>query len=308
VSSESGLIDYDEMEKRATMFLPKLLIAGASAYPREWDYQRMRQIADKVGAKLMVDMAHISGLVAGKVANSPFEFADVVTTTTHKSLRGPRSGMIFGRRPLMASIDSAVFPALQGGPHNHQIGALAVALKEADTPEFREYAAQIIQNAKALAKGLMNRGHTIATDGTDNHLMLWDARPMGLTGSKLEKVLERVSITTNKNSLPGDVSAINPGGVRLGTPALTSRGLTAGDFDMVADFLHRASEIAAKAQKVALKRQQSDDSVPETKKNKVLVKDFLPFLQEDDRIRMEVSSLKGEVEKFAEKFYMPGSS
>ncbi|KAL3914781.1 MAG: hypothetical protein SGARI_008339, partial [Bacillariaceae sp.] len=143
VSSDTGLIDYDDMEYRAKMFLPKLLIAGGSAYPREWDYKRMREIADSVGAKLMVDMAHISGLVAGGVVDSPFEYADIVTTTTHKSLRGPRSGMIFAKLDDMDSINSAVFPMLQGGPHNHQIGALAVALKEASQPEFSEYAKQV---------------------------------------------------------------------------------------------------------------------------------------------------------------------
>jgi len=211
----------------------------------------MSEIANSVGAKFMVDMAHVSGLVAGRVADSPFQWADIVTTTTHKSLRGPRSGMIFGRLDYMDNINSAVFPMLQGGPHNNNIGALAVALKEASEPEFAEYAQAVLSNAQALGAGLVKRGHKLATGGTDNHLLLWDLRPLGLTGSKTDMVLEKVSITANKNSLPGDVSAINPGGVRLGTPALTTRGLDEKDFDQVAEFLHRGSEVAIKIQHIA---------------------------------------------------------
>lgn len=302
VSDKNGLIDYDEMEKRATMYMPKLLIAGASAYPREWDYARMRQIADKVGAYLMTDMAHISGLVAGGVAASPFEYSDVVTTTTHKTLRGPRSGMIFARRDLMSMIDSAVFPALQGGPHNHQIAAVAVALKEAASPEFQQYARQIVRNAQTLAKRLINRHHAIATGGTDNHLLLWDVRPLGLTGSKLEKVLEMASITTNKNSLPGDVSAINPGGIRLGTPALTSRGLKETDFEVVAEFLNRGSEIAVQAQQIALDSQLNKGNT------KVPLKDFIGVLDTSESVRTSISLLKGDVETFIKRFHIPGDS
>ena len=309
VSPETGLIDYDDMEKRARMFLPKLLIAGGSAYPREWDYSRMRQIADSVGALLMVDMAHISGLVAGKCADSPFEYADVVTSTTHKTLRGPRSGMIFARTQYMEQINNAVFPMLQGGPHNHQIGALAVALKEANTPEFREYAMAVVANAKALARGLTERGHVLATGGTDNHLMLWDVRPMGLTGSKVEKVLELASITTNKNSIAGDTSAVNPGGVRLGTPALTTRGLDECDFDRVAEFLHRGSQLAVQAQKVAeleLKSKQEAGDEVALKRKKVLLQDFLAVLTNNEDLKQGVLKLRGDVEEFATKFDMPG--
>ena len=310
VDPETGLIDYDDLERRAQMFLPKLLIAGASAYPREWDYARMRQIADRVGALLMVDMAHISGLVAGGVALSPFDYADVVTSTTHKTLRGPRSGMIFAKTPEhMAAIDAAVFPSLQGGPHNHQIGALAVALKEASQPSFRAYARQVVANAQALAAGLQERGHTLATGGTDNHLMLWNVRVLGLTGSKVEKVLELASMTTNKNSIPGDTSALNPGGVRLGTPALTTRGLKEADFGVVAEFLHRGSQIAVKAQKVAeleLKaRQPQDDASPDAKPKKVLLKDFVAVLESNDEVRREIAVLREEVESFALAFAMP---
>ena len=296
VDVRTGLIDYDDMEKRVKMFLPKLLIAGGSAYPREWDYKRMREIADSVGALLMVDMAHISGLVAGGCAANPFEYADIVTSTTHKTLRGPRSGMIFAKRPFMEKIDSAVFPSLQGGPHNHQIAALAVALKEAKTPEFRSYANSIIQNAKALASALMERGHMIATGGTDNHLLLWDVRGWGLTGNMVEKVLEMVSITTNKNSLPGDVSAVNPGGVRLGTPALTTRGLTPDDFHIVADFLDRGCKLAVKAKELAANASSS---------GKILLKEFLDVCESNDELRHQLHSLQREVEAFAARFKMP---
>lgn len=310
VSSETGLIDYDDMERRARMFLPKLLIAGGSAYPREWDYARMRQIADAVGAKLMVDMAHISGLVAAKQAVNPFEYADVVTSTTHKTLRGPRSGMIFGKCNLMQDINAAVFPSLQGGPHNHQIAALAVALKEASQPEFTDYAARIVANAKALAQGLGNRGHVLATGGTDNHLMLWDVRSqLGLTGSKVEKVLDLASITTNKNSIPGDTSAINPGGVRLGTPALTSRGLDEKDFDCVAEFLHRGSNVALQAQGIAeleLEARQEQGDEAALKMKKVLLKDFVAVLQSNRDVQNAIEELKKDVEDFATDFYMPG--
>eukprot|EP00566_Odontella_aurita_P014497 CAMPEP_0113567056 /NCGR_PEP_ID=MMETSP0015_2-20120614/23064_1 /TAXON_ID=2838 /ORGANISM="Odontella" /LENGTH=541 /DNA_ID=CAMNT_0000469409 /DNA_START=75 /DNA_END=1700 /DNA_ORIENTATION=- /assembly_acc=CAM_ASM_000160 len=309
VSAETGLIDYDDMEGRAKMFLPKLLIAGGSAYPREWDYARMRRIADSVGALLMVDMAHISGLVAAGVAESPFNHAHVVTTTTHKSLRGPRAGMIFGREELMGRIDSAVFPSLQGGPHNHQIGALAVALKEASGAEFREYAKAVVSNAQALASGLMGRGHALATGGTDNHLLLWDVRRLGLTGSKVEKVLELASITTNKNSIPGDTSAINPGGVRVGTPALTTRGLDEFDFDRVAEFLHRGCQIAVKAQDIAeseLKAEKEGGDEEAQKKKKVLLKDFSMVLSNNEDVKEDINVLKEEVEEFAVKFTMPG--
>lgn len=279
VNSETGLVDYDDMEQRAKMFMPKLLIAGGSAYTREWDYARMRQIANDIGAYLMVDMAHISGLVAGKVVDNPFEYADLVTSTTHKTLRGPRSGMIFAKVDMMERINSAVFPMLQGGPHNHQIGALAVALKEATTPEFNQYVKDVVANANALGEGLRKRGYNLVTGGTDNHIVLWDVKSTtGLTGSKVERVLELASITANKNSIPGDTSAINPGGVRLGSPALTSRGLDEGDFDMVAEYLHRGCELAVKVQEVALE---------ESTNGKVLLRVFESTLKENAYRRSE---------------------
>lgn len=299
VNPETGYIDYDDMERRAKMFLPKLLIAGASAYPREWDYKRMRDIADSVGALFMVDMAHTSGLIASQCLKSPFEYADVVTSTTHKTLRGPRSGMIFAKKEYMEKIDAAVFPSLQGGPHNHQIAALAVALKEASTVEFQEYSKNVIINAQVLSNELVRLGHTIATGGTENHLLLWDVRGLGLTGNKVEKVLDMVHITTNKNSLPGDVSAVNPGGVRLGTPALTSRGLNQDDFIKVAEYLHRGCEIAQRAQEIARDRQGGS--------GKVLLKDFLAVFESNEEIQLDITTLKECVHDFAMKFPMPGN-
>ena len=310
VDQETGLIDYEDMEKRAKMFLPKLIIAGASAYPREWDYKRIRNIADSVGAMFMVDMAHTSGLIAAKCLDSPFEYADVVTSTTHKTLRGPRSGIIFGKKDLMDKIDTAVFPSLQGGPHNHQIAGVAVALKEANTAEFFSYAQNVISNAQALSDGLVRRGHNIATGGTDNHLLLWDVRTKGMNGNKVEKILDMVSITTNKNSLPGDVSAVNPGGVRLGTPALTSRGLNEEDFDIVAGFLDRGYNLAVRAQRLAqedLESKQKAGHEESLKKNKAMLKDFLAIVKDNDEIRSSISALKEDVEDFAFKFAMPGT-
>ncbi len=248
VDPSTGLIDYDGLEARARLFRPKLLIAGASAYPRDWDYARMRRIADEVGALLLNDMAHISGLAAARECADPFEHCDVVTSTTHKSLRGPRAGVIFYRKRFENAVNSAVFPALQGGPHNHQIGALAVALGEAATPAFRDYIRQVKANARALAQRLGEHGYTLVSGGTDNHLVLWDLRPLGLTGSKMERLCEAAAITLNKNAVHGDRSAGAPGGVRIGTPAMTTRGLVEADFAEIADQLHDAARLALELQ------------------------------------------------------------
>merc|ERR1719382_550592 len=212
-----------------------MILCGASAYPRVIDFAKFREIADDVGAILMADMAHISGLVATGLHPSPFEHCDIVTTTTHKTLRGPRAGMIFfkygGKFPdIKERIDMAVFPALQGGPHNHQICALAAQLLEVASPAFADYAKAVVANAATLAESLKAKGHKLASGGTDNHLVLWDLRPLGLTGSKLEKVCDLASISLNKNTVPGDASALSPGGVRIGTPAMTTRGCTTDDF------------------------------------------------------------------------------
>ena len=206
VDDETLLIDYDRLEKEALEFKPKLLICGASGYPRDFDYKRFRQIADACGAILMADIAHYSGLIATELMNDPFPHCDIVTSTTHKSLRGPRSGLIFCRKSYTESINFAVFPCLQGGPHNHQIAALATQLKEVATDEFKAYSKQVIENARTLAKVLMAKGEKVLTDGTDTHMVMWDLRPHDLTGSKVEKLLEALSMTVNKNSLVGDKS------------------------------------------------------------------------------------------------------
>merc|ERR1719181_2038866 len=228
VDPQTGYIDFDSLRKSALVFRPQMILCGASAYPRVVDFSKFAEIAKEVGALLMADMAHISGLVATGLHPPPFPYADVVTTTTHKSLRGPRAGMIFFKYSekypdIKERIDMAVFPALQGGPHNHQIGALACQLLEVKTPEFVEYSKQVVTNSQSLAAELMSKGHKLASDGTDNHLVLWDLRPHGLTGSKVEKVCEAASISLNRNAVHGDASALSPGGVRIGSPAMTTR-------------------------------------------------------------------------------------
>jgi glycine hydroxymethyltransferase len=206
VCEDTGLIDYDALAASALEFKPKMIICGASAYPADFDYARFREIADSVGAYLMADIAHISGLIATGLMKTPFEHCDVVTSTTHKSLRGPRSGIIFHKTKYTDAINFAVFPMLQGGPHNVSIAALAVQLKEVNTPEFKEYSIQVIKNAKALADALMAKGEKLICSGTVNHLVMWDLRQHGLTGSKIEKALDIMHITTNKNSVVGDKS------------------------------------------------------------------------------------------------------
>ena len=301
VHPETGFVDYDEMEKLALMFRPKLIVAGASAYPRDWDYAKMRKICDATGAYMMADIAHISGLVATGEAKSPFDTCDIVTTTTHKSLRGPRAGMIFFRKGPKSdepdapkydyedAINFSVFPSLQGGPHNHQIAGLATQLKEVASPEFKTYAKQVKANAAALCAFLVEKGYKLATNGTENHLMLWDLRPLGLTGSKVEKVFEEIHITLNKNAVHGDVSAMAPGGVRIGAPAMTSRGLKEADFKQIGDFLHRGLIIAQETQ---------------SKSGKKLV-DFLKELKGEEATA-KLTALRGEVEAWAGKFPMPG--
>lgn len=243
VSPETGCIDYEALEKQAKEVKPKMITAGASAYSRTIDFERMRHIADSVGAYLFVDMAHIAGLVAGKMHPSPISYADFVTTTTHKSLRGPRAGLIICREQFAKKLDAQVFPGVQGGPLMHVIAAKAVCLHEALQPSFRDYAKQIVLNAQALAERLLELGYTIVSGGTDNHLMLVDLRSRGIQGLEAQETLDRVAITVNKNAIPFDTEPITKtGGIRLGTPALTTRGLREEEMRRVAEFLHQGLE------------------------------------------------------------------
>ena len=238
VSKETEAIDYDEMEKIALDCKPKMIIAGASAYSRIIDFKRCREIADKVGAYLMVDMAHIAGLVAAGLHPSPVPYADVVTTTTHKTLRGPRGGLILCKEELAKQIDKAIFPGVQGGPLMHIIAAKAVALGEALTDEFKEYQKQIVKNAKVLCDRLIENGIDIVSGGTDNHLMLLNLTKTGITGKELEKRLDEVHITANKNTIPGEpLSPFITSGLRIGTPAVTSRGFKEEEMVIIADLI-----------------------------------------------------------------------
>ena len=241
VDPETGRIDYDQVEDMVRRYRPKLLVAGASAYPRAIDFKAFAEIAHKNGALLMVDMAHIAGLVAGGQHMSPVPYADVVTTTTHKTLRGPRGGMILSRDEEFAKkLNSAVFPGTQGGPLMHVIAGKAVCLREAAQPEFRTYAENVVKNAKALADALLAHGFDLVTGGTDNHLMLADLRKKNITGKELQTKLDEVHITVNKNAIPNDPQ--KPGvtsGVRIGTPACTTRGFTPEDMPVVADCIDK---------------------------------------------------------------------
>ena len=236
VDEKTETINYDEVARLAREHRPRLIVAGASAYPRVIDFARFAEIARETGAMLMVDMAHIAGLVAAGLHPSPVPYAEVVTTTTHKTLRGPRGGMILCRGEFAAAIDRAVFPGTQGGPLMHVIAAKAVCLKEALGEEFRRYQEQIVKNAQALAEGLKKRGFRLVSGGTDNHLMLVDLRPQNLTGKVAEKLLDEVRITVNKNTIPFDPQGpMVTSGIRLGTPALTSRGMKEAEMEIVAE-------------------------------------------------------------------------
>lgn len=235
--NDEGYIDYDELEKSARRFCPKLIIAGYSAYSRDLDYKRFREIADINNSYLLCDMAHFNGFVVTGLLNNPFEYCDFVTTTTHKTLGGPRAGMIFCKKEYETRVNDAVFPGLQGGPHEHQIGALATQLKYVKTDEYKEYIVQVLKNSRELAKHLINFGFTILTGGTDNHILLIDLTNKGLSGNKVEKLCEIVNISLNKNAVKGDKSALNPNGIRIGTPAITTRGMKEKDMIMIAGFL-----------------------------------------------------------------------
>jgi glycine hydroxymethyltransferase len=241
VRRDTELIDYDELESIALREKPKVIIGGGSAYPRLWDFARMRQIADKVGAVYVFDMAHIAGLVAGGVHPSPVPHAHITTTTTHKTLRGPRAGLILCGHDLAAAVDKAVFPGQQGGPLMHIVAAKAVALGEALRPEFKTYAAQTVANAKTLALALQEAGFRIISGGTDNHLMLVDVFEKGILGSEAELALGKAGITVNKNSIPYDVNPpLKPSGIRVGTPALTTRGMKEPEMRRIATWIDQA--------------------------------------------------------------------
>lgn len=235
---DNGFIDYEEVRRLAKECKPKMILAGASAYARKIDFKKFREICDEVGAILMVDIAHIAGLVASGYHESPFPYADVVTTTTHKTLRGPRGGMIMCNQAAADkyNFNKAIFPGIQGGPLMHVIAGKAVCFKEALSPEFKQYGKNIIDNAQALANGLLKRGLSIVSGGTDNHLMLLDLRPQGLTGKEIEKLLDEAHITANKNTVPNDPQKpFVTSGIRLGTPAVTSRGMNTEDMDRIAE-------------------------------------------------------------------------
>ena len=240
VDPETEMIDYDEVRRLTLAHKPKMIVAGASAYPRAIDFAKLREIADETGALFMVDMAHIAGLVAAGLHMNPVPYADVVTTTTHKTLRGPRGGMILCKEALAKQIDKAIFPGTQGGPLMHTIAAKAVCLQEALQPEFKAYQQQVVKNAGALAKGLMARGVKLVSGGTDNHLMLVDLGAEGRTGKEVEALLDAANITANKNTVPGETrSPFVTSGIRLGTPAVTSRGLKEADMELVAGYIAR---------------------------------------------------------------------
>ncbi|KAJ8966663.1 hypothetical protein NQ314_003391 [Rhamnusium bicolor] len=320
VDPVSGIIDYDQLLTSARLFKPRVIIAGISCYSRALDYKRFREICDEVGAYLVSDMAHISGLVAAGVTPSPFEYSDVVSTTTHKSLRGPRAGVIFYRKGVRSvnakgektlydlenRINQAVFPGLQGkinndvlnldnsvvscGPHNNAIAAIATCMKQAKTPEFKAYAKQIVANAKRLSDGLQSKGYKVVTGGTEIHLLLVDLRSVKLNGARGESILEEIQIACNKNTVPGDKSAMNPSGIRLGTPALTTRGLVETDIDKVVDFIDRGLKLA---------KEISAKSGPK-------LNDFKQAMQENEEFSKKVAALREEVEKFSENFPLPG--
>lgn len=305
LNEETGVIDYDALEKSAELFRPKVIVAGASAYSRVIDYERMRKIADKVGAYLMSDMAHISGLVSAGVTQSPFPYSDIVTTTTHKSLRGPRGAMIFFRKgvrkvtkkgkevlyDLEKKINFSVFPAHQGGPHNHTISALAVALKQAQSPEYKEYQQKVVDNASYFANALQSKGFDLVSGGTDTHLILIDLRSKEIDGARLEAVLERANIAANKNTIPGDKSALFPSGLRVGTPAMTTRGFETKEFDQVAEYIEKATVIAKDLKSKA----QGEDA-------RSLLANFKQLADES----AEVKALGEEVAAWVSEFPVPG--
>ena len=322
LDESTGLIDYEKLEELAMLYRPKIIIAGTSAYSRLIEYKRFREVADKVGGGcyLLADMAHISGLVAAGVIPSPFDYADVVTTTTHKSLRGPRGAMIFYRKGVRSvdkktgketlydlenPINASVFPGHQGGPHNHTITALAVALHQAQQKDFKEYQQQVLRNAKALAARLGDDkahgglGYSVVSGGTDNHLILIDLKSRDIDGARVERILELVGVAANKNTVPGDKSAMKPGGLRMGTPAMTTRGFSAEDFKRVGDVVHRAVNITKMLDAKVVEAAEKSG-----RKNPRSVAAFKEFVGEGQEI-VEVVELRREVEDWVGTFGLP---
>ncbi|KAI3384680.1 hypothetical protein SNEBB_000782 [Seison nebaliae] len=294
---ETEEIDYEWLEDMAMRYRPTLIIAGISCYSRNLDYKKFKEIATKSKSILMADMSHVSGLVAAKLVNNPFDYCDVITTTTHKTLRGPRAAIIFSKNEeISKKIDFAVFPGLQGGPHNHTISAIGVALKEVMSDEWKVYARKVIDNSRFVCEKFIEFGYHIVTGGTDTHQMLLNLKNKGTDGAKVEFILELCQIAVNKNTCPGDKSALKPSGIRIGTSALTSRKLEKNDFGEVARFVHEAIELTLRLQDDAAKA-NTGDTVLTTKKFKEFVR--------STSIK-EIEELKGKVNEFAKQFFMPG--
>ena len=257
VNKDTELLDYDEIRQTALKVRPKLVLSGVTAYSRQVDFKAFAEIAKEVGAISVADIAHVAGLIAGGVYPSPFPYTDVVTTTTHKTLRGPRGGMIMCKEEFAKAIDTSVFPGAQGGPHEHAIAAMAVAFGEDLKPEFKEYAKQIVKNAKALAESLMENGFRIVTGGTDTHLMVVDLRSKGVTGKEAEEALDLAGVTVNKNTIPYDPrKPFDPSGIRLGTPPVTTRGMKEAEMKQVGRFIARAIDVKDKPEKLEKIRQE----------------------------------------------------
>lgn len=298
----AGYIDYDDLELTAIRYCPQIIICGASAYPRDFDYLRFRKIANMCGSLLMADIAHISGFVQSGLMNNPFDYCDVVTTTTHKTLRGPRAGMIFIRKTKMNKngileptnwptlIDEAVFPKLQGGPHNHQIAGIAFQLGETLKPEFEKYMKQVLANSRALASYLISHNIEISTNGTDNHLILLKLANSWITGNQMEKICEMSGIAVNKNTVSGDKNALNPSGVRIGTPAMTTRGCDENDMLVIGGFLLECIDIC----KYAVKQSGTSNT-------NINMKTFMEIVEKDDVVMAKIENIKTRVKDFTKK-------
>ena len=248
-----GLLNYDEIERLAEQRQPKIIVSGATAYPREIDFKKMGKIARRIGAYHVADISHIAGLVSAGEHPSPFNDCDVVTLTTHKTLRGPRAAIIICREDLADRIDRSVFPGIQGGPHNNQIAAIALMAFQNSQPDFKSYQKQVLKNAQILSETLQDKGIKLVTNGTDNHLMIIDLKSLDLSGKEAEKILEQASITANRNSVPGDMSPQNPSGIRLGTPAITTRGMKEGEVGQIAEWI--SDLLLKKSKSAAVKKQ-----------------------------------------------------